>query len=191
MVVVVVVVVVVMVVVGIVVVVGTGHALALQALVVSFDPLHFLPPLEACCMIVLKPDCVPPPHVLSHECQVHLPHLQFTGRGRGGLGGDGGSHADTMLMHCEQISVKLEILVYKNHIFSHHLCQEMSRKRQFSKAIFLQISLLAMPRGDRPVCKTPTSFYDWDQLVIVFQQSGILYVTNLVSNLLNSSITLM
>ena len=108
---------VVMVVVRIVVVVGTGHALSLQALVVSFDPLHFLPPLEACCMIVLKPDCVPPPHVLSHECQVHLPHLQFTGRGRGGLGGDGGSQADTMLMHCEQISVKLEILLDKNPIY--------------------------------------------------------------------------
>ena len=140
-------------------------------------------------MIVLKPDCVPPPHVLSHECHVHLPHLQFTGRGRGGLGGDGGSQADTMLMHCEEMSVKLEILD-KNHIYLIIFARKCQERGSFLKLFFL-ISLLAMPRGDRPVCKTLTSFYDWDQLVIEFHQSGILYVTDSVSNFLNSSITLM
>ena len=141
MVVVVVVVVVVMVVVGIVVV-GTGHALALQALVVFFDPLHFLPPLEACCMIVLKPDCVPPPHVLSHECQVHLPHLQFTGRGRGGLGGDGGSQANTMLMHCEQMSVKLEILVVKNPIYLIIFARKCQERGSFPRLFFSKFPYL-------------------------------------------------
>ena len=60
-----------------------GQVAVLQALVVLDDPIHSLPPLDACWTIIREPICVPPPHVLSHDCQVHVPHLQSTGRGEG------------------------------------------------------------------------------------------------------------
>ena len=74
-----------------------GHDSVLQALEVLDGPEHFLPPLKACWMILREPICVSLPHVLSHDGQVHLPHLQFTGRGGGGRGGFGGSQADAIL----------------------------------------------------------------------------------------------
>ena len=79
-----------------------GQESVLHDLAVVDCPEHGLPPLEACCMMLRKPNCVPPPHVLSHDNQVQSPHAQFTGDGGGGGGAGGcrgGAQAKTMVVH--------------------------------------------------------------------------------------------
>ena len=100
----------------------------MQALEVLDGPEHVLPPFEACRMILREPICVPSPHVLSHDCQVHLPHLQFTGRGGGGgCGGFGGSQADAIVCpYVQQNDVSKYYLVrhvYVNEILRARSCQ--------------------------------------------------------------------
>jgi len=41
------------------------------------SPVHSVPPLAACCKIVLDPLSVPPPHVLVHVPQLHALHSQL------------------------------------------------------------------------------------------------------------------
>ena len=49
--------------------------------VVVDSPVHPVPPLAACCTIVLDPFCVPPPHVLEHVPQLHALHSQLAQAG--------------------------------------------------------------------------------------------------------------
>ena len=45
------------------------------------SPVHSVPPLAACCKIVLDPLSVPPPHVLVHAPQLHALHSQLAQAG--------------------------------------------------------------------------------------------------------------
>ena len=55
-----------------------GQEFVLQDRVLVDPPVHAVPPLAACCTIVLDPLSVPPPHVLEHDPQLHELHSQLT-----------------------------------------------------------------------------------------------------------------
>ena len=54
-----------------------GQEFVLQDRVLVDPPVHAVPPLAACCTIVLDPLSVPPPHVLEHDPQLHALHSQL------------------------------------------------------------------------------------------------------------------
>ena len=54
-----------------------GQEFVLQDREVVDPPVHAVPPLTACCVMVLEPLWVPPSQVLEHVPQLHALHSQL------------------------------------------------------------------------------------------------------------------